>query len=64
MTKSKRCAGICPACGSENITYCTGYVQDEDYVYEASCDDCEQEFIEYYDITYSETRWDEANEDL
>lgn len=64
MQNIKKCLGTCPNCGSENITYTDGYVQDEDYVYDCMCDDCEQEFTEYYDIIYSETRWEERYEDL
>ena len=63
-TNIKKCIGLCPNCGSENITYTDGYIQDKDYVYDCMCDDCEQEFTEYYDVVYSETRWEEQNENL
>ena len=44
--------GTCPKCKSENITYCDGYVKDEQYIYECVCDDCEAEFKEINTIDF------------
>jgi hypothetical protein len=49
----KECEGSCPNCKSININYHCGTVQDEAYVYEASCYDCDTEFTEEYILKYS-----------
>lgn len=57
MEKKKKCEGKCPKCGSEEVVYMDGYVQDEMYVYDCFCNDCRAEFQECSSITYKETRY-------
>ena len=37
--------GLCPYCGSENVSTLDSCLEDECYVYYCVCDDCECEFI-------------------
>ena len=42
-------------CGSENITYGISYPDNDNYLYEFTCDDCGKEGKEYYFMEYIET---------
>jgi len=47
-------AGICPICGND-VEYGSGSVDDSDYVYKWSCEDCGTYGREYYDMIFSES---------
>ena len=55
----KICPCECPKCGSDNLTYTDGYVHDEYYCHEVTCDDCGLEFKEWDKMDYMETTWEE-----
>ncbi len=48
-------SGVCPKCKSEDLDYGNGYVEDESYYYEFTCNNCEASSKEWYNLTYSET---------
>ena len=47
-------AAICPVCGSD-VEYGGGEVEDCDYVYKWTCDDCGAYGRDYYDMVFSES---------
>ena len=49
--------GFCPYCGSENVTTVDSHLEDDYYVYEMVCDDCECEFDDWYGLRHVETSW-------
>ena len=44
--------GMCPLCGSENITYGVLEPYGEGIYYPAQCDDCGATFKECYNLTF------------
>lgn len=44
--------GICPICGSENLTYGTIDVTDMGVFYPTFCEDCGADFEEHYDLSF------------
>jgi len=48
----KICAGRCPKCNSEKISYGTSEPVDQTLVYNATCDDCGVSFTEEYKTEY------------
>ena len=49
----KHDAGACPVCGSE-VEYGDGQVDENDYVYRWTCEECGAYGREYYDMKFSE----------
>ena len=47
--------GICPHCESENVEYGNSRLEGDSMGYEMTCQNCGKEFIEWYDLVYSET---------
>lgn len=45
--------GICPVCGSENLSYGVIDVTDVGVFYPATCEDCGANFEEHYDLTFA-----------
>jgi len=56
-TETKECLGKCPYCGSENIDYASAEILDTTLRYPATCEDCDGEFYEDYNIVYCETSY-------
>jgi hypothetical protein len=52
-TQLKGERGLCPYCGSENINYDNLYLDGESICFPALCDNCNNEFNEWYDLNYS-----------
>jgi len=52
MYKEKECLGKCPKCGSDEIGWQGGEIQDEAYSYVAQCCKCGQVFTEEYKLVY------------
>ena len=52
--RAKHNAGLCPNCGSE-VEHGSGQVDDSDYVYKWTCEECGAYGRAYYDMTFSET---------
>ena len=50
--KSILAEGICPICGSKNITYGAFELYDEGLYYPAQCDICGATFKECYSLTF------------
>lgn len=46
-------AGICPICGSEYITYGAGHLEETNFLYPCTCDDCGATFEENYSLNFS-----------
>lgn len=57
ITETKECLGQCPYCGSENIDYACSEILDTTLRYPGTCEDCNGEFYEDYNIVYSETSY-------
>ena len=56
MPKKKRQrAGKCPRCGKEDIVYGSMELSDNSVGYPFHCNICDGDFMEWYDLTYSET---------
>jgi DNA-directed RNA polymerase subunit M/transcription elongation factor TFIIS len=53
--KKKTKQGICPKCGSEDLCYGDTELEGESMGYKFTCNDCENDFIEWYNLEYSET---------
>lgn len=45
--------GICPICGSDNISYEAIEVEDDSVYYPTMCNKCHATWKEYYDLTFS-----------
>ncbi|GFH41418.1 hypothetical protein [Pseudolactococcus insecticola] len=43
----------CPACGSENVEYGSIEFNGEGATYEVSCEDCNINFMEWYDLVFA-----------
>lgn len=54
MIKTKE-AGKCPYCNSENINYGDTTLDAESLAYNCTCNDCKQDFQEWYVLEYCET---------
>ena len=55
---SKRCEGMCPHCGSGNVSYDPIEMLDsEGGFFRGDCDDCGGEFKEWYNMTYADTEY-------
>lgn len=54
MIKTKE-AGTCPYCNSENINYGDTTLDAESLAYNCICNDCKQDFQEWYVLEYCET---------
>lgn len=54
MTKKRKKyeIGICPFCGSEDITYHDSEPEDEYYKYEVTCNQCDKEYNEVYELKF------------
>lgn len=46
-------AGICPICGSDYITYGAGHLEETNFVFPCTCDDCQATFEETYSLEFS-----------
>lgn len=45
--------GVCPYCGSTQMTHGTmEFLEDGLVCYPVVCDECDKEFTEYYELTY------------
>lgn len=51
--ETKHEQGVCPICGSEEITYGAIEVEGNSIYYPAECDKCHATWQEYYDLTFS-----------
>ncbi len=56
-TDTKECLGQCPYCDSKNIDYASSEILDNTLRYPATCEDCDGEFNEDYNIVYCETNY-------
>lgn len=45
--------GVCPYCGGENIDYDSLELEGESLYFPATCNDCGNEFNEWYDLEFS-----------
>jgi formate dehydrogenase maturation protein FdhE len=54
--------GTCPICGSD-VEYGDGQVDENDYVYRWTCEECGAYGREYYDMTFSESIIDGEGEE-
>lgn len=45
-------SGICFNCGSHNIMYCDSELYDTQMEYEYTCQDCEQDGVEVYELNF------------
>lgn len=52
--------GICPYCGSENIEYLAGGIDDAGYSYECECNHCTGKFLECYDLEFAGFTYDDS----
>jgi len=64
MKKSKKLKfqqqGRCPKCGGEDLDYGSTRIEAEAGLgYEFTCNDCETQGVEWYDLKYSETLIDD-----
>lgn len=48
--------GVCPYCGSENVSYGSFEIEFEQCYYELTCDDCDELSYEWYSLKHIETR--------
>ena len=48
--------GVCPYCGSENVSYGGFEIEGEECYYELTCDDCDENSYEWYSLKHIETR--------
>lgn len=48
--------GVCPYCGSENVSYGSFEIEGEECYYELTCDDCDELSYEWYSLKHIETR--------
>ncbi|MBR1775959.1 hypothetical protein IJ750_02655 [bacterium] len=46
--------GVCPACGSQNITYDGSEIDGNSMYYKCICDDCDTTFNECYNLVFVE----------
>lgn len=44
--------GVCPVCGSEQITYCESDIDGDTIWYKCVCDQCDSTFNECYNLIY------------
>ena len=56
-TETKECLGQCPYCGNENIDYGGSEILDSTLRYSATCEGCNGEFYEDYNVVYCETSY-------
>jgi len=54
---TKECIGICPYCKSEDLDYQDGYPEDDWYIYNFICLECNQEGKEVYRLIYLQTEY-------
>ena len=54
--------GKCPYCGGSDVTTIDSHLEDDYYVYECVCDDCECEFDDYYSLHHATTSWTPPSE--
>lgn len=47
--------GVCPNCGSHDVTYGDSQLDGNSLGYNVECDQCHTRFTEWYDLVYSET---------
>jgi len=45
--------GVCPICGSENVSYGDSEIQDSGLRYEFHCDNCSLDAWEWYELEYT-----------
>jgi endogenous inhibitor of DNA gyrase (YacG/DUF329 family) len=64
MNKEKNCKGKCPFCGSEDLEYGVLEIQDELLYYPFTCNDCDKEGEEWYDMEYATTTYTEEPEEI
>jgi RNA polymerase subunit RPABC4/transcription elongation factor Spt4 len=51
----KKCEHECPVCGSDNLEWGDSSIEDNLYFYEFTCNSCESESVEWYELVYVET---------
>ena len=47
--------GKCPYCGSENVNFEGPDLQDNMIFYDCHCANCDNDFVEWYDVEYAST---------
>ena len=44
--------GVCPYCGSKNVSYGVGDLNPDGILYPCACKDCHRFFDEWYELTF------------
>ena len=60
MKVEKKCIGDCPKCGSGNILWGSRDMEDDYVSYDGECLDCKTLFVEFYNIVYDLTEYDDG----
>ena len=45
--------GKCPLCGSKNVSFLSGEVDEAGYSYQCCCDDCDGNWLESYTMVFA-----------